>query len=66
MTTKERNNEIYKLNLLGVSIKDLSKKYNLKEKQILYIISANKRLYIDEEMFDVYEYDCWLIPTTKG
>jgi Mor family transcriptional regulator len=65
MTIKERNREIYKLNLLGVSVKDLSKKYNLKEKQILYIISANKRLYIDEEMFDVYQYDCWLLPT-KG
>ena len=65
MTIKERNNEIYKLNLLGVSVKDLSKRYNLKEKQILYIISANKRFYIDEEMFDVYKYDCWLLPT-KG
>lgn len=65
MTKKERNNEIYKLNLLGVSVKDLSNRYNLKEKQILYIISANKRFYIDEEMFDVYKYDCWLLPT-KG
>ena len=66
MTVKERNNEIYKLGLLGVSIEDLSKKFNLKEKQILYIISANKRFYVDEEMFDVHELDCWLIPTTKG
>ena len=66
MEIKERNKTIAELFELGVSYEDIGKRFNLKENSVCDIINRIKNKSFAPGMFNVHEYDCWIMPTKRN
>lgn len=66
MEVKQRNAEIVKNHNAGFNYKELAEMYSINSKTVEFIISTSKRKqFVEDGFFDVHEYDCWIMPTTK-
>lgn len=66
MEIKERNKTIAELYELGVSYEDIGKRFNLKANSVCDVINRIKNKSFAPGMFNVHEYDCWIMPTKKS
>jgi len=66
MEIKERNKTIVELYDLGVSYEDIGKRFNLKANSVCEIILKVKSKYFAPGIFNVHDYDCWIMPTKRN
>lgn len=65
MEVKERNQEMFNLHQMGVSLEELMIKYKLNKMTIYDIIQKLKnKQQVKEGYFNVDYFDCWIMPST--
>jgi hypothetical protein len=63
MEVRKRNIEIVNLHNIGVSLSELSTKYNLDKNVVSNIIRYTATKYVCKDgYFNVHELDCWIAP----